>query len=138
MMPLLIKLIMCTRAKPLSMGIVPRGDVLPIHSFSGARWEAALEIIASGEGTVSIGPVYVKRWVGWPGADDAIHLILYTAALRENLTQATAEGDVDAGRAAIGDAERADGRLTALFEALRSGLGVLPRLRDGEHPADDN
>ena len=92
-----------------------KGDILPVHQYTGPAWEAALQLFESGKGTVGIGTVHIQRWVGWPGADGAVHLQVFTGREPKSLTLQTASTEISAGVEAVAAAKAADRRLGELF-----------------------
>jgi hypothetical protein len=53
--------------------------LLTISQTTGRRWDLALSLIESGESGVLLGTdIEIRRQIGWPEADDKVHIAVVT------------------------------------------------------------
>lgn len=89
-----------------------------IAEVPGERWERALEFLRdAGPMCVLDGPVPVslQRYSGWPGADEKIHVCVYTTRTPGSVTPEVATADFRRALVTLGQAIEVDDRLQALI-----------------------
>jgi hypothetical protein len=92
-----------------------------VDEIPSERWDAALDLIASGgplvvvEREVALG---LQRYVGWPRADARIHVSAYTTTEPSRLTEAAIERDVHFAVQLLADVIQHDGRLGQLLSDI--------------------
>lgn len=95
-----------------------KGHDLEVAEIPSERWELALGLLRVGPSTFVLPgdvPVVLGRWTGWPGADEKIHVGIYTPIDPTKVTPQIAHHDAAIGLAIVRAAEAADSRLTELF-----------------------
>lgn len=88
---------------------------LRVERPEGSRWDLALDLLRSGEGSVAIGNVELSRHAGPPGADGRIQVAVLADVEPQFITSSGARGYVDRARSTLAALRKADDRFGELL-----------------------
>ena len=86
------------------------------ESAEGARWELALDLIESGGEGITVENVLIHRYVGFPDADEMVHISIFTAWDPAFLTLMTAAEEVQRGLTLLRHLRQEDPRFDSALE----------------------
>jgi hypothetical protein len=92
---------------------MPRFNGVIVDATEGPRWELALALIDSGEGSVRLGEVEIWRNVAGPTADGVIRM---TMRVGENADREVGQTALQQGRRVADEAAAADPRFARLLD----------------------
>jgi hypothetical protein len=91
-------------------------DDLVMDAPTGDRWRLAIDLLRDGGGQVRFGSLHLARWIGFPTADEKIHIGV--RALSGTAPHDGAEAAVEQGLGQLRELRAANAKLDMLLDEI--------------------